>query len=126
MRQASGDLLFIDDDADLRSALADLVEAVHGRHVVGAADLDELRELGSKATDCSLAIIDVNLGAGKPNGFEALAWLKRHGFHGKAVFLTGHARTGAQAYRAHEFAEVPLLAKPLGVDALLSLIETSP
>jgi DNA-binding NtrC family response regulator len=121
-----GELLFIDDDEDLRSAFADLVEAVHGRHVLAAADLDEVEALGQRAIACSLAVIDVNLGAGKPTGFDTLAWLRSHGFHGKAVFLTGHARSGTYVHRASDFADVPLLSKPVGVDALLALVKETP
>jgi DNA-binding response OmpR family regulator len=121
-----GELLFVDDDSDLRSALTDLVQAVEGRRVLGAADLDEVEKLGERAVACSLAIIDVNLGAGKPSGFDALAWLRSHGFRGRAVFLTGHARSGAYVQRAREFAEVPLLSKPLGVDELLALVKAAP
>jgi DNA-binding NtrC family response regulator len=123
---APGELLFVDDDADLRSALADLVAAVHGRQVLAAADLGEVAELGSRALACSLAIIDINLGAGKQSGFDVLAWLMGQGFGGRAVFLTGHARSGPQVQKAHEFPNVPLLSKPLGVDELLALIKETP
>jgi FixJ family two-component response regulator len=119
-------MLIVDDDADLRQAFADLVEAIEGPHVIGAADVDELVALGPRALGCGLIIIDMNLGPGKPSGLDALAWLRAHGFRGKAVFLTGHGRSNVQVQQAQSLAGIPVLGKPIGVDELLWLIESTP
>jgi FixJ family two-component response regulator len=118
-------VLIVDDDADLRQAFADFVEAVEGPHVIGAADVDELVALGPRALGCGLIVIDVNLGTGKPSGLDALAWLREQGFRGKAVFLTGHGRSSPQVRQAHSLSGVPVLGKPIGVDELLSLIAST-
>jgi DNA-binding NtrC family response regulator len=124
MSHVPSELLIVDDDADLREALADLLEDTYGRHVLGAAGLDQLAALGQRALECGLVIIDVNLGMEKPSGLEVLAWLREHGYRGKAVFLTGHARTTPQVEQAHHVEEgVAVLSKPLGVDALMALVE---
>jgi DNA-binding NtrC family response regulator len=126
MEPAGRDVLIIDDDEDLRLALADLVEASYHRNVIGAADLDALVALGPRALDCSLGIIDVNLGPGKPGGVEVLAWLREHGFRGRTVFLTGYGPTSPEAEHALRAGGVTVLAKPLGVDALLKIVENTP
>jgi ActR/RegA family two-component response regulator len=120
------DLLIVDDDEDLRAAIGEIAEALAGRQWVGAASYDELVALGPRAVECGLAIIDLNLGAGSPSGVDALAWLRKNGFRGRAVFLTGHARSHPDVERAHELGDVRILAKPLGIDAMLSLIESAP
>jgi DNA-binding NtrC family response regulator len=124
--ETHGDILFVDDDDDLRSALADFVETVFGRHILVAADLEGVRALGARGIDSALAIIDVNLGPYKPNGFDVISWLKDNGFKGRAVILTGHVRSGAYGIQAQEFTDVPILSKPLAADALLSLVESTP
>jgi DNA-binding NtrC family response regulator len=118
-------VLIVDDDADLRQALAELVEAIDGRHVIGAADFAELVALGPRALGCGLVILDVNLGPGKPSGLDALAWLRAQGFHGKAVFLTGHGRSSPQVSQAQSLNGVRVLGKPIAVDELLWLIEST-
>lgn len=123
MSHVPSELLIVDDDTDLREALADLLEATCGRHVLGAADLDQLAALGTRALECGLVIIDVNLGAEKPSGLDVLAWLREHGYQGKVVFLTGHARTSPEVEQAHHVEGVTVLSKPLGVDALMDLVE---
>jgi DNA-binding NtrC family response regulator len=119
------ELLIVDDDEDMREALADLLQATYGRHVIGAADLDQLVALGHRALECGLVIIDVNLGAGKPTGLDVLTWLRDHGYCGKIVFLTGHGRSTPQVEQAHHLQNVTVLSKPLGVDALLDLVEST-
>jgi DNA-binding NtrC family response regulator len=126
MSSARANVLIIDDDEDLRLALADLLEATSGRRVIGARDLDELAALGPLALACGLSIIDVNLGPGKPGGVEALAWLREHGYRGRAVFLTGYGPANPWVEEARLAGDVAVLAKPLGVDALLQIIESTP
>jgi FixJ family two-component response regulator len=123
MESPGKEVLIVDDDLDLRHALADLVEAVNGRRVIGVADLDELVALGPRALACGLVIIDVNLGPGVPSGLDALAWLQKQGYRGNMVFLTGHGRSDPQVQEAQRLGGIPVLTKPLGVEAILSLIE---
>jgi FixJ family two-component response regulator len=120
------ELLMVDDDEDLRLAFADLVEAEYDRHVIGAGDLDELVALGPRALACGLIIIDVNLGPSRPSGVDVLAWLREHDYRGKVVFLTGHGRTSPQVEQAHHTEGVPVLSKPLGAEALMGLVESTP
>jgi DNA-binding NtrC family response regulator len=126
MVPSPSDLLIVDDDGDLRQSVADLVELDSGRRVLGVGDLEELIALGQRALACGLIIIDVNLGAGKPSGIDVLAWLREHDYRGKTVFLTGHGRTSPQVEQAYRTEGVPVLSKPIGVDTLLELVESTP
>jgi DNA-binding NtrC family response regulator len=116
-------VLIVDDDEDLRLALGDLIEDVGPNRCVGAASLDDVVSLGPRALGCGVAILDVNLGAGRPSGLDVLEWLRRHGFEGRAVFLTGHASGSRQVRMALAIGGSPVLAKPLEIDALVKLLE---
>jgi CheY-like chemotaxis protein len=117
------DLLIVDDDEDLRLAVADLVEVMSGRHVIGAADLDQVVALGPRALECGLAIVDVNLGPARASGLDVLRWLRQNGYRGKVVFLTGHGRENPQVEQAHQAGGVQVLSKPIAADTLLALVE---
>ncbi len=118
-------LLIVDDDDDLRQALGELVEVSCARRVLGVGSLEELEALGARALACGLVIVDVNLGAGKPGGLEVVEWLRRHGYRGKVVFLTGHGRSTPEVDQVHRAGGIPVLSKPLAVDALMAIVEST-
>jgi FixJ family two-component response regulator len=120
------EILIVDDDEDLRQALADLIEMLCHRGWLSAASAADVVALGPRALACGLAILDVNLGAGRPSGLDVLKWLRQHGFTGKVIFLTGHARTHPEVARARAVEGVPLFGKPLAAEPLLELIEETP
>jgi FixJ family two-component response regulator len=126
MPPGSRDLLIIDDDEDLRLAVADLVEAASDRHVLGAADLEQLVALGPRALECGLAIVDVNLGPSKASGLDVLRWLRQNGYQGRIVFLTGHGRGNPQVDQARHAGDVQVLSKPIAAEALMALVESVP
>jgi FixJ family two-component response regulator len=94
-----------------------------GEHVLAAASLDEVIALGDRVLRCGLILIDVNLGAGKPNGLSVVSWLREHGFPGELVLVTGHGALSPEVQQARGAEGVPVLSKPLEADALLSLVE---
>lgn len=115
-----GDVVVVDDDDDLLDAVAELVEETTKRRVWKARSVAELMKLGSHALDCELAILDVNLGADAPSGLDALNWLTERQFKGRALFLTGHARSYQDARTS---TTVPVLSKPISGEDLLALLE---
>jgi DNA-binding NtrC family response regulator len=123
---ARSEILVVDDDEDVRLALGDIADTFCARGWVGAGSAADVVALGPRASGFGLAIIDVNLGAGEPSGIEVLKLLRDSGFHGKAVFLTGHAQSHPTLERVASVEGVPVLAKPLGLDAVLALIESAP
>ena len=75
-----GHVLVVDDDEDLRQALGDVLVEILDTGWLGAGSFDELVGLGDRALACRVAILDVNLGPGKPSGIDAFEWLKSKGF----------------------------------------------
>jgi FixJ family two-component response regulator len=109
---------FLDDDDDLRDALCEWIAFFGGPDVLSVDSVTKLRAARDEVLGCELAILDVNLGEGQPDGLDALAWLREIGFAGRIVFLTGHA-SNAPALRN---AGVPVLQKPLSMDELRRLV----
>lgn len=123
---SGGSVLILDDDDDLRAALGETLEAIFGRSWLGAGSVDELRALEASLSACDLAILDINLGRGKPNGLDALDWLKQVGFHGRITFLTGHARSHPLVDRACHDRTALVYEKPLTLAALGQLVQGAP
>jgi DNA-binding NtrC family response regulator len=119
-------LLVLDDDDDLRLLLCEAVTSLTDGECLGVRSFDDLLAHQAEALGCDLALLDVNLGVGAPNGLDALGWLRAHDFRGRVMFLTGHARTHPLVERAQFAAGVPVLEKPISLDTLLSLLSASP
>jgi len=115
---SGGSVLILDDDDDLRAALGETLEAIFGRPWVGAGSVDELRALEANLSACDLAILDINLGRGKPTGLDALDWLKKVGFPGRITFLTGHARSHPLVDKACHDQTARVYEKPLTLAAM--------
>jgi FixJ family two-component response regulator len=116
-------VLFLDDDEDLRETFSDLVRTVFDRECFGLRNVRELVALGDRALRCGLAILDINLGRDAASGLDAYAWLHRHGFAGRIVFLTGHANSHPLVVEASRIGDAEVVAKPVSFDALSSLID---
>ena len=109
-------ILILDDDDDLRATLGDLF-ALIGEQTVGAASLPQLIGLGARALECTLAILDVNLGPHQASGVDAYSWLTGRHFAGRIVFLTGHGRTHPLVASARALG-VRVYEKPVGAQEL--------
>lgn len=116
--------LVLDDDEDLCFLLCEVV-SLSGGECLPVQSFEDLVACGSEALSCDLALLDVNLGADLPSGLDAFEWLRAHGFQGRVVFLTGHARTHPLVVRAQQMDGVPVLEKPVPFDALLALLSES-
>ncbi len=99
------------------------VQLLSGRACLGFASFAELVESREAVLACELAVLDVNLGAGQPSGLDAYEWLKREGFAGRVVFLTGHAPSHPLVQRAHRLGDARVFAKPITSEELRSLID---
>jgi FixJ family two-component response regulator len=113
-------ILLLDDDDDLREALGELFMS-QGAQCVAVGSLEDLERRGASALACEVAILDVNLGPGKPSGVDAYRWLRSHAFAGRIVFLTGHARTHPSVAEAYKLG-TKVLEKPVSTDVLMSLL----
>jgi DNA-binding NtrC family response regulator len=117
-------VLFVDDDPDLRDAVGDTL-GLMGDDVscVLASSLNELEARPGPALACSLAILDVNLGPGRPGGVEVARWLESRAFHGAIVFLTGHGQSDPRVALAASVANVEVLSKPISAERLATLVD---
>jgi DNA-binding response OmpR family regulator len=112
-------ILICDDDEDIAEVLGEFLQD-NGFDCVVTRSLEDVKARRSAALACSLAILDVNLGAGRPSGVDVFRWLQRERFGGSVVFLTGHAGTSPILDGARKVG-VPILAKPVTAEALLAL-----
>lgn len=118
-------VLILDDDEDLRATLSDMLRLRCGVPSLLVPDVASMIELGDTALAACLAIIDVNLGAGKPSGIDAYHWLTMREFGGRIVFLTGHARAHGIVQEALRERAAEVLQKPASVTLLCRLVEES-
>ena len=120
------DVLFLDDDEDLRTTFADLVRTIFERDCYGIRSYGDLIDLGERALHCGVAILDINLGPQVPSGLDAYGWLRKHGFHGRIVFLTGHAASHPLVVEAKRLGDAEVVGKPVSLDRLTSMLEDRP
>lgn len=123
---ATGGVLLLDDDDDLRDALADLVPLLTGQRCLSLRSVAELMARRQEALACATAILDINLGPGQPSGLDAYAWLEREHFAGRVVFLTGHARSHPLVARAAAVGAARVYQKPIGIPELRELLGAPP
>ena len=88
-----------------------------------AASLAELQGQGEKVRACGLAIVDINLGRNQPTGVDVYEWLRKEGFVGRVVFLTGHGEDDARVRAASEIDGTRLLTKPIDFAEFVRLVE---
>lgn len=117
-----GRVFLLDDDADLRFALSDFVELVSDRQCVALASFDEMVAAENEVLECSVALLDVNLGPGKPTGIDAYHWLVSHRFAGRLYFFTGHARVHPLLAEIEKLGAVQVLPKPLDTGKLMEVL----
>jgi len=116
-------VLYVEDNDDLRELVVELVTVVLKHRCLGVGSYEELAALGKEALGCSVAILDINLGANRRSGIDAYAWLRDQGYKGRIVFLTGHASTHPLVIEATRIGDAEIFSKPIDPDRLRSIIE---
>ncbi|MBS2029309.1 MAG: response regulator [Deltaproteobacteria bacterium] len=116
------DVLLLEDDADMVIALKDALELMTGKTCLAFTAFEELLRDADRAIHCRVAVLDINLGEGRPSGIEAYRWLKGHDFHGRVFFLTGHANTHPLVVEAGSLGEAAVVPKPVDLETLVGLI----
>jgi len=119
-------VLLLDDDADVRMTVCELITLITGRSCIALASVADLQARRDEALACTHAILDINLGPQQPSGVDAYAWLKEQRFAGAITFLTGHAQAHPLVARAAALGEATVYRKPIGVDELLQIIGAPP
>jgi DNA-binding NtrC family response regulator len=114
-------IVFLDDNEDLRELLPMLLESALKVECISFGQLSEFENHSEEVLCARLAILDINLGPNQPDGIDALNWLTEHGFQGKTLFFTGHARSNPHVAVAQSKG-IQVLEKPLDPDKLISFI----
>jgi DNA-binding NtrC family response regulator len=124
--EADSRVFLLDDDADLRESVVEILRVMTGADCVSAASVAQMMEQHEAVLCCTLAILDVNLGAGRPSGLDAFHWLRARSFSGTIAFLTGHARHHPLVADAYQIGETKVLEKPIDFDRLAAMIAVPP
>lgn len=116
-------VLVLDDDRDLLEILSWSLRDFCDREAVAVSSYDELVRNADEALSCELALLDINLGPGKPSGVDALRWLEEHRFGGRVVFLTGHALSHPLVVQAMQTGRAGIVSKPISREDLVALFK---
>ena len=98
-----------------------LMKSMLGVECICLKDVRELKKRSKDVLGAQAAILDINLGPNVLDGVDAFNWLMSHGFEGKVLFLTGHARTNPQVDLAQKTG-TEVLEKPVHPDQLISFV----
>ena len=91
---------------------------------MGVASYEELTALGKEDVKVERRrILDINLGPDRRSGIDAYAWLRRQGYKGRIVFLTGHANNHPLVVEAQRIGDAEIYSKPIEPDRLRSIVE---
>jgi DNA-binding NtrC family response regulator len=115
-------VLFVDDDEDLRDVMRETLGRLGVRTVVTAGSLRDVERHRQDALACQLAVLDINLGEGQPNGVSVFEWLATEQFAGRVVFLTGHGSKDPRVQHAATLAGSQIASKPITIAKLKTLI----
>ena len=116
-------VLYVEDNDDLREVVVELVTVVLNHRCVGVGSYEEVVALGDGALACSVAILDINLGANRKSGIDAYTWLRSKGYVGRIVFLTGHASTHPLVVESQRLGDAEIFSKPIDPDRLRSIVD---
>ena len=121
MTKEPAKIVFLDDSEDLRALLPVLLASTLKEECRCFASVMEFENHAEEVLRARVALLDINLGPNVPDGLDAFHWLMEHGFQGKVLFFTGHARTNPQVALAEKHG-VAILEKPLHPDKLISVV----
>lgn len=110
-------LIFVEDDTVIRDMVTECLQD-HGYDVFGAATAEDAMQRLAGAPAPSLAVTDIDLGAGR-SGLEFADWLHERWPGLNVIFVSGRLdRLNGRAYDARETA----LAKPFRLGQLVERV----
>ena len=115
----STEILIIDDNADIRNIINDLIVDVGYKTRLAANYNQALKEIDKKLPD--LAIIDVKLDKGDNDGLELLTHIKTKDKDIPVIIITGHANV-EMAIKALKAGAFEFIEKPFNQERLLNFI----
>ena len=115
----STEILIIDDNADIRNIINDLIIDTGYKTRLAANYNQALNEIDKKLPD--LAIIDVKLDKGDNDGLELLSHIKTKNKDIPVIIITGHANV-EMAIKALKAGAFEFIEKPFNQERLLNFI----
>ena len=115
----SVEILIIDDNADIRNIINDLIIETGYKTRLAANYNQELNEIDKKLPD--VAIIDVKLDKGDNDGLELLSYIKSKDKNIPVIIITGHANV-EMAIKALKTGAFEFIEKPFNQERLLNFI----
>tara|TARA_B100000780_G_scaffold172230_1_gene120597 strand:+ start:1795 stop:3150 length:1356 start_codon:yes stop_codon:yes gene_type:complete len=116
----STEILIIDDNADIRNIINDLIIDVGYKTRLAANYNQALAEIDKKLPD--VAIIDVKLDKGDNDGLELLSHIKNKDKNIPVIIITGHANI-EMAIKALKAGAFEFIEKPFNQERLLNFIK---
>ena len=113
------EILIIDDNADIRNIINDLIIDVGFKTRIAANYNQALTEIDKKLPD--VAIIDVKLDKGDSDGLELLLHIKKKDKNIPVIIITGHANV-EMAIKALKLGAFEFIEKPFNQERLLNFI----
>ena len=116
----SAEILIVDDNADIRNIIKDLISD-HGYKTRVAANFDQaLSEIDKKLPD--VAILDVKLDKGDNDGIELLSHIKTKNKDVPVIVISGHANI-EMAVKSLKHGAFEFIEKPFDQERLLNFVE---
>ena len=115
----STEILIIDDNADIRNILNDLISDAGYKTRVAANYNQALKEIDKKLPD--VAIIDVKLDKGDNDGIELLSHIKKKNKDVPVIIISGHANI-EMAVKSLKSGEFEFIQKPFDHERLMNFI----
>ena len=115
----STEILIIDDNADIRSIINDLIVEAGYKTRLAANYNQALNEIDKKLPD--VAIIDVKLDKGDNDGLELLSHIKTKDKNIPVIIITGHANV-EMAIKALKAGAFEFIEKPFNQERLLNFV----
>ena len=115
----STEILIIDDNADIRNIINDLIIDAGYKTRLAANYSQALNEIDKKLPD--VAIIDVKLDKGDNDGLELLSHIKTKNKNIPVIIITGHANV-EMAIKALKAGAFEFIEKPFNQERLLNFV----
>ena len=115
----SKEILIIDDNADIRNIINDLIIEAGYKTRLAANYNQALHEIDKKLPD--VAIIDVKLDKGDNDGLELLSHIKKKNKDIPVIIITGHANV-EMAIKALKAGAFEFIEKPFNQERLLNFV----
>jgi two-component system cell cycle sensor histidine kinase/response regulator CckA len=122
LRGSGEGILLVDDEPGVRKILSALLSA-SGYHVMEAASGSEaLATFSLRGEEIALVLTDVTMADG--DGFQLIDELRNRNVKKPLMMMSGLAAGGQYEDRAKQL-DVPMLAKPITRDALISAVHSA-